>query len=472
MRWKKTAKRWIMAVAAAGILFVTIASPVFAEVDTGAVFQVESDSWEFYSQAPGISAATGVLIDADTGAVLYAKGMDEQRYPASITKIMTALLVLQNCSLDAQVTMTETGLADAYDGSANINSFVGEVFTVDQCLQMLLVKSANDVATQLAEFVSGSVSAFVDLMNQTAVSLGCTNTHFVNANGLENEQHYTSAHDMALIMNAALQYPRFREILGMTGIAIDSLSGSETRFYLTHNEMIVPDSQYYYEGCLGGKTGYTDVSLCTLASVAERDGMTLIGVVMGSTGTEQSFVDMTALFNYGYSTFQKVEGTWGYAVISDGAVTVPKSVRDMAVLTFEGNPTDVDVAVSIRLGDRQVGSAVMTQENYEELYSEMEKRQEQIAKEEAEKNKQEETDNDQNGRNDETAAGSSSGSSSSSESAGPEDLLVEEQSNSSSTGKLFLYVAIAILSVLIVIGIVMIVKNSSRARRRRKNRKK
>ena len=446
------------------LIFVfALAMPLtaMAEVDVSASFEVESDGWEYYPQAPGVSAVTGCVIDADTGAVLYSKGMNAQRYPASITKVLTALVVLQNAQLDDQVVMTETGLADAYEGSSNVVPTLGEVFTVDQCLQMLLVKSANDIAAQLAEHVSGSVAAVADLMNQTAANLGCQNTHFTNAGGLEDANHYTSAYDMALIMQAALTYPRFREIISMTGITIDATNTSEARSYLTHVDMIVPDSPYYYPGCIGGKTGYTDISQCTLAAAAERDGMTLIGVVMGSAGTEQSFIDMAALFDYGFTNFHRVEGTWGYDVLANGVITIPTSIEDLAILSFEGFPVDEGIIVSIQEEGRQVGSALMSEESYNAMIEEYEKR-ERIKAGITEEPEPEVTE----AAEEETEQTEVS----SADSAEKEEDMFPETSrkDNSSTGRIFLYVAIAILAVLILIGILMIVKGSRRNKRRRR----
>lgn len=468
MKTKKLLKKICMILSA---VIITAAYPLtaFAEVDVNASFEVESNQWEYYPGAPDVTAATGCVIDAETGAVVYAKGMHAQRYPASITKVLTALVVLEHCQLDEQVTMTEEGLADAYEGSSNIVPTLGEVFTVDQCLQMLLVKSANDIATQLAVHVSGSVAAFADLMNQTAANLGCQNTHFTNASGLEDPNHYTSAYDMALIMQAAMKQQRFREIIGMQGISIDATNTSDARYYLTHVEMIVPESQYYYEGCLGGKTGFTDISMCTLVAAAERDGMTLIGVVMGVPGTEQSFLDMATLFNYGFGNFYRAEGTWGYNVLGGGAITIPRTINDLSILTFQGFPINEGIMVSIQADGRQIGAALMEEAEYDKLAAEATER-----------------ENIRNGvtstptptpapsgaavtEEPEISEAPAADTSEDGDAAKEEEMFPEtSRKDNSSTGRVFLYVAIAILAVLIIIGILMIVKGSRRNRRRRR----
>ena len=160
-----------------------------------------------------IGEDSAVLIDAENGAILYSLNRDTQRYPASITKVMTCLLTLENADLSDIVTMTETGMAEAYSGSSNVNPDLGEQFTVEQCLYMLMLKSGNDIASQLAEFVGGSVPAFVDMMNARAAGIGCTGTHFHNAHGLPDEEHWTTANDMALILREALRNSEFRKII-------------------------------------------------------------------------------------------------------------------------------------------------------------------------------------------------------------------------------------------------------------------
>ncbi len=221
IRQRTLKKRRIFSVLLTWILIFSLAAlPVYAEVDPWGEYTIETNSWKNWPEGPAIWGTTACMIDSETGSVLYGKGAMAERYPASITKVMTALLVLQYCNLDDIVTMTETGLADAYGDSSNINPKLGEQFTVEQCLQMLLIKSANDVAAQLAEFTCGSVAAFTDLMNQTAASLGCTNTHFNNASGLEDPNHYTSALDMCYIMREALKYDKFREIIAMPEVVI------------------------------------------------------------------------------------------------------------------------------------------------------------------------------------------------------------------------------------------------------------
>ena len=160
---------------------------IMAAVDLNAKYDISTNQIQGWPAGPDITSDTGILMDADTGVVLYNKGADEQRYPASITKIMTLLVA------------TETGVRNVTADSSNIGTQVGEVLTMEDCLYALIIQSANDVAAQIAEHVGGTEQAFIDMMNQRAQEIGCTNTHFANSSGLPDDNHYSSARDMALI---------------------------------------------------------------------------------------------------------------------------------------------------------------------------------------------------------------------------------------------------------------------------------
>lgn len=318
------------------VLCLTTVPVQAAQVNNDAVYTISSNSIEEWPQGPDLYSETAVLMDADTGAVLYNKGMDELRYPASITKVMTALLALEHSSVDDQVTFTEECLADQTSDSGNIGMQVGEVLTMKQCLLALMVQSANDVATQIAVHVSGSVAAFADLMNQRAQELGCVNTHFVNASGMPDENHYTTARDMALIFQEAIKNETFREIIATQSFTIEPTNRNpESRFYSTHHALVAQSAPEYYEGCFGGKTGVTIASRNTLVSGATRNGMTLIAVAMRAD-PGQVCQDHISLFNYGFDNFKKVE-------VSGGSVTIPnaKEVTDLEMVeTVNGEVTE------------------------------------------------------------------------------------------------------------------------------------
>ena len=277
-----------------------------------------------WPQMTDINEDSAVLMDAESGAILYSLNRDARMIPASITKIMTCLLVLEGTEMSDVVTMTEAGMAEAYSGSANVNPVLGEEFTVEQCLYMMMLKSANDIAAELAVFTAGSVPAFCDRMNERAAQIGCTGTHFNNPNGLPGDDHYTTACDMALIMQECLRNDSFRQIISTTRYTVPptNMTGTE-RVYDNHCKLIQPSDGRYYEYCIGGKTGYTDLAWRTLVTAAEKDGRTLICVTMHGPNA-QDFIDTKNLFEYGFNQFSVcgVEA-YGEKGTYSGNVTIP-----------------------------------------------------------------------------------------------------------------------------------------------------
>jgi D-alanyl-D-alanine carboxypeptidase len=285
---------------------------------------VASNQLPGWPQMSEIEARSAIVMDADTGAILYSKLMDEKRYPASITKIMTCLLALENSSMDDIVTFTEEGIKEAYAGSSNCVPVLGEEFTMEQALNIMMLKSANDMATQIGVQIGGSVEGFTQMMNDRAAQLGCTGTHFNNSNGLPDENHYSTAHDFALIMQECIKNDDFRRITSTAVVTIPPTNKTSTeRIYQNHCALVVPNDSRYYEYCIGGKTGYTDSAWRTLVSAAEKDGRRLVCVTM-KCATKQDFPDTVALFEYGFNNFsvQEVNRTVdGYK--ETGKVTLP-----------------------------------------------------------------------------------------------------------------------------------------------------
>lgn len=254
---------------------------------------------------PDIVSQAAVVMDAATGQVLYEKNADIGKYPASITKIMTILIVLEhNVSPDYVVTMSENAIWGIERTSTNIGLDVGEQVTVRDLMYATMVKSANECAYALAELVAGNVEAFADMMNEKAQELGCKHTHFVTPNGLHDDDHYTTAYDMALIMRAAIQNEQFREIAGTVSYTVPATNlTDETRPLWTGNWMINPAKSCYYEYCEGGKNGYTTNANNTLVTYAKKDGLELICVVLDCDGQEFTFTDSRALYNYCYNNY-------------------------------------------------------------------------------------------------------------------------------------------------------------------------
>ena len=272
-----------------------------------------------------IEADGGILIDADSGTVLYSKNVHETYYPASITKILTAYIIINHCDLDETVTFTHSAVNTLEPGSSILGARVGDKMSVRDCLYALLLQSANEVANALAEHCSGSVEAFAELMNEEAQKLGCVDSNFANPSGLNNPNHYTSAHDMSLIAKAAFSDPTFLEI--DKTLYYDVPAGQLQqypdgwRYYMHHRMMKKNDSQYY-SGIIGGKTGYTSLAGNTLVTCAERDGLKLIAVVLN--GRQTHYSDTKALLDFGFENFKSV-------LIADQDGTYQKIENDLAI---------------------------------------------------------------------------------------------------------------------------------------------
>ena len=273
------------------------AQAAVSEVTPVSISTNEISGWP---AGPEITSETGVLMDADSGTLLYSKGGDEIRYPASITKIMTLLLAVENCSLKEDVVFTETGTRDISWDSGNIGMQVGEVMSMRACLYALVIRSANEVAAQIAEHVGGSTDKFVEMMNSFAAELGCTGTHFTNPHGLQDENHYTTPYDIYLMLKEALNYPEFTDITQMSSYTVTykhsdgsdaSTTLTATDHYLTGEATTPKDVTI-----LGGKTGTTDKAGNCLALLSQNAyGKPFISIVMGASSKDVLYQEMTSL---------------------------------------------------------------------------------------------------------------------------------------------------------------------------------
>lgn len=255
-------------------------------------------------EAPEIVSDFAVLMEAKSGAILYDKNARERSAPASITKIMTALLITENCDPEETVLFSYRACHELASGSSTISRTEGEEMSVEDCLYALLVASANEVAQALAEHMSGSIEAFVARMNERAAELGCTNTHFANPHGTPDPQHYTCALDMALILREAVQHEHLKEIMGTDKYQISPTNKHSEVTYLRSKHPLVTD--YFgkkYEGAAAGKTGHTSEALNTLATFAVRGNLDLICVVLHADGATVVGEDSAALFDYGFANF-------------------------------------------------------------------------------------------------------------------------------------------------------------------------
>lgn len=274
------------------------------------LFIVNILSLPVYAQTPSINSPSAILIDSATGRILYEKNAHEKMYPASITKIMTAILALEsNKNLNDIVTASSEAVLSIERGSSNIGILPGEQLTLEQLLYGLLVASANEGANIIAEYIAGSVDEFVKLMNKRAAELGAKNTHFVNANGLHDDDHYTTAYDMALIARHAMTIPKFRELVNTAYYEIPPTEKYKDTRYLSNTNQLINKyrgTKYLYESAIGIKTGYTSKAQHTLTAAAKQNGLELIAVVMGAKleGTKYySYEDTINLFEYGFNNF-------------------------------------------------------------------------------------------------------------------------------------------------------------------------
>lgn len=344
----------------ASMIFQT---PVYAAEDTAvtaaAASTITTNSISGWPQGPDITSAAAVIMEDTTNTILYAKDMDQSLSPAGAVKIMTCLLALENSQLTDQVTMTETGVSGVTDGGAHISSQLGEVFTMEQCLYAIMLASANDIALQIAEQIGGSVEAFVEKMNSRAQELGCTNTVFTNPTGLPDDNQHTTAHDLALIMQAAINTDGFRDIASATSYTIPATNVSGGARNLTSSFSLTNQTaSTYYSGCIGGRESTTTASGSVLVTAAERNSTTLICVVMnGATG--QTANEAITLMDYGFGNFQLLDlSEEDFHILSGGQVMIPSGATSDD-LTTEDTESDGQISRTYSFGGTQVGTAVI-----------------------------------------------------------------------------------------------------------------
>lgn len=280
-------------------------------------FSITVQAEVFWPEETNINSPSAILLEMNTGTILYERNSTQKHYPASITKIMTTMIALEKAGLDEVVTFSDASI-DNTEGSGIARDY-GEQMPMKECLYAIMLESANECAYAVAEHVAGSIEAFAELMNAKARELGCVNTNFTNPHGLHDSEHYTCSYDMALIAEAAYQNEMFRTIISTKARMIPPTNKhAEETPLQNHNKLLhrYQKGNYVYPYCTGGKTGYTDVARSTLVTYAEKDGMTLVCVVM-NTDNVSEWTDSIALFNYGFDNFHLVnvsENETGYAV--------------------------------------------------------------------------------------------------------------------------------------------------------------
>lgn len=266
--------------------------------------QTSTNATVFAKDAPpAVSADSVVLIDAETGTILYSKNMNSAYPPASTTKIMTALLSIEKTNLNEIVTVSKK---TPYVDGSKIGIFEGEQISVKDLLYGLLLLSGNDCAEALAEHIGGSIENFSKLMTERAKELGCENTNFVNPHGLYDDNHRTSAKDLALILREAMKHPEFREIASTFSYKIPPTNKHPEGIHLANeNKLINKNSKYYYPNAEAGKTGYTVQSRFSYVASASKNGQRLIAAFVHSTN-KTYYDDSKKLFEYGFNNFELV----------------------------------------------------------------------------------------------------------------------------------------------------------------------
>lgn len=267
----------------------------------------------FYSSVwaePDINSPTYILIDSKTGRVLQEKDPDKKMYPASTTKIMTAILCIEKGNLEDIVTIgNNPPLIER--GSSQIYLVPGEQLTLEQLLYALMLESANDAAVAIAEHISGSVEEFAKLMNEKAKELGAINTNFVNPHGLPDDNHYTTSKDLAMIARYGMSLPKFREVVKTVKYTIPKTNKQPERDYITNSNKSIwtINKKYHYEYATGIKTGYTMKAKNCFVSGAQKDGMELISVLLGLETSSESniYTETKKLFEYGFLNYKNVE---------------------------------------------------------------------------------------------------------------------------------------------------------------------
>lgn len=288
------------------------------QFDASAVQSTSSDSILNSSESSDLSANStqskptvlskaAILIDSYSGQILYEHNSNEQLYPASTTKLMTAILTLENCQLSDTVTVNPKALMGIPRTYTTAALQPNEALTIEQLLHVLLIPSANDAANVLAFHIAGSIEDFSIMMNAKAKELGCQNTHFENPSGIHSDNHYSTAYDMALIGKYANTFDEIKQITSTTSYSLPNLPDGTERNFKTTNTLITPKNKYYYEYATGMKTGYTDKAKSCIVAKAKKEDVELICVILGGDKTEdnknQRELDCHTLFDYGFNNY-------------------------------------------------------------------------------------------------------------------------------------------------------------------------
>lgn len=358
-----------------------------AEAENRKSLPVQTNNIANWPVGPAIGAEGAILLEANTGTILYAKNIDEELYPASTTKIMTCLLAVENCQLDETVTFSHEAIYSIERGSSNIGMDEGQSITMQQALQGILILSANEVANAVGEHVAGSSEEFVKMMNDRVEEMGLKHTHFANPHGLYRDDHYTSAYDLAMIAREFFSHEVLATISSTPICTFEATPTQPDSFSIRTKNKLVKGAKYEYPYLVGSKTGYTSEARETLVSCAQKNNMRLICVILKEESPYQ-FTDTVALFNYGFDNFKMYNiaeneksytvGNSGYSqsgsdifgkskeilsLSKDSYVCVPSNVEFDALESSVSYDTDYDnavAAINYTYNGTPVGSGYVT----------------------------------------------------------------------------------------------------------------
>ena len=324
---------------------------------------VQTNEINGWPQGPGTYGNAAIVMDVDTGTVLYGKNIDEQHYPASITKVLTALIALENGQLSDKVIFSHDCVSFLQPGDSSIGMKENDEITLEQALYATLLASANEAAYAVAENVGKNAGHdyqwFIEQMNAKCKELGGTNSNFVNANGLHDENHYTSARDMALIGRELFKYPEFFKIVQTLQYEIPSSSTCQQHIFQQKHKMLQPGSSKHYEYAVGGKTGYTSDALGTLITMADNGNMKLVCVVLRTHGGN-NYPDTTNLLNYAFENFEKVEVEGQETSEDVGEVLEDESGENSGSVIIPKGAKFSDLNMKMELAGGNKGEAVLS----------------------------------------------------------------------------------------------------------------
>lgn len=277
---------------------------LMGEAEARKSLPIQTNNIDNWPSGPAIGADSAILMEANTGVILYAKNIDKKQYPASTTKLMTALLAVENATLNDMIPFSHNAVFSIERGSSNIGMDEGQALTLEQALYGIMVGSANEVANAIGEYVGGDLETFAKMMTAKASEIGCENTNFANAHGLYEDNHYTTAYDLSLIASAFFRNELLSKISNTDSYHFMPTPTQPDEF-TTNNKHKLINGEIECDNVIGGKTGYTDVARQTLVTCAEKNGMKLVCVILKEESPEQ-FHDTVKLFDYGFSNFQIV----------------------------------------------------------------------------------------------------------------------------------------------------------------------